>query len=86
MNTLLVVEIVSPTSKTIDRVAKPAKYAAAGIPNYWLMEIEDSRFEINVFELVGDTYRLAERMLPGVPATLVEPFPFEIDTDRLRLS
>ncbi|MEV4638368.1 Uma2 family endonuclease [Actinoplanes sp. NPDC049548] len=35
---LLAVEIVSPTSQSMDRVMKPALYAKAGIPNYWLVE------------------------------------------------
>lgn len=34
----LVVEIVSPESRTADRVNKPATYAAAGIPEYWRVE------------------------------------------------
>jgi Uma2 family endonuclease len=37
---LLVVEIVSPGSVTMDRVAKPALYAQAGIPYYWRVETE----------------------------------------------
>lgn len=34
----LVVEIVSPESQTRDRVIKPEEYAAAGIPEFWLVE------------------------------------------------
>ncbi|MEV6601310.1 Uma2 family endonuclease [Actinoplanes sp. NPDC051346] len=36
----LAVEIVSPTSQSMDRVMKPALYAKAGIPNYWLVETQ----------------------------------------------
>jgi len=35
---LLVVEIVSPGSRTNDRVTKPAAYAEAGIPAYWIVD------------------------------------------------
>jgi Uma2 family endonuclease len=35
---ILAVEVVSPTSVTIDQVTKPALYAQAGIPYYWLVE------------------------------------------------
>lgn len=34
----LVIEIVSPSSEHDDRVDKPAKYAAAGIAEYWRVE------------------------------------------------
>jgi Uma2 family endonuclease len=37
---LLAVEIVSPGTGRTDRVAKPAEYAEAGIPHYWLVDIE----------------------------------------------
>ncbi len=36
---LLAVEIVSPSTRTTDRVTKPALYAEAGIPFYWLVEM-----------------------------------------------
>ena len=35
---MLAVEIVSPTSQSMDRVMKPALYAKAGIPYYWMIE------------------------------------------------
>lgn len=38
---VLAIEIVSPTSKAIDRVLKPALYAEAGIPYYWRIEPGD---------------------------------------------
>jgi Uma2 family endonuclease len=37
---LLVVEVVSPGSVTMDRVTKPALYAKAGIPYYWRIETQ----------------------------------------------
>ncbi len=47
---VLAVEIVSPSSKAMDRATKPAMYAEAGIPHYWRIETEAS--------LVVHTYRL----------------------------
>jgi Uma2 family endonuclease len=38
---VLAVEIVSPTSQSMDRITKPALYAQAGIPFYWCIETED---------------------------------------------
>jgi Uma2 family endonuclease len=34
----LVVEVQSPTSKTIDRVKKPRRYGDFGIPEYWVLD------------------------------------------------
>ncbi|MEW1721415.1 Uma2 family endonuclease [Streptomyces sp. NPDC093109] len=39
---LLAVEVVSPDSEARDRTAKPLKYAAAGIPYFWLVEVAGS--------------------------------------------
>ncbi|MER7724872.1 Uma2 family endonuclease [Streptomyces sp. NPDC096323] len=36
---LLAVEVVSPDSEERDRAAKPTKYAAAGIPHFWRVEM-----------------------------------------------
>ncbi|MGC4803851.1 hypothetical protein [Micromonospora sp. DT233] len=38
---VLTVEIVSPSTRSIDWVLKPALYAQAGIPFHWRVEIED---------------------------------------------
>jgi Uma2 family endonuclease len=35
---LLAVEVVSPGSKTRDRIHKPGEYAEAGVPHYWRVE------------------------------------------------
>ena len=47
---VLAVEIVSPSSQSMDRVMKPALYAKAGIPFFWLVETEGG--------LSVQTYRL----------------------------
>jgi Uma2 family endonuclease len=39
----LVAEIVSPGSRTPDRITKPAVYASAGIDSFWRVEPEDGR-------------------------------------------
>ncbi|GAA1701127.1 Uma2 family endonuclease [Kribbella yunnanensis] len=38
---LIVVEIVSPGSRRTDNVVKRAEYADAGIPYYWIVDIQD---------------------------------------------
>ena len=37
----LVVEILSPTSGSIDMVKKPARYGDFGIPEYWVLDPEE---------------------------------------------
>jgi Uma2 family endonuclease len=49
---LLAVEVVSPGTQTIDRLHKPAEYAAAKIEHYWYVEISP--------QIVVHTYRLGE--------------------------
>jgi Uma2 family endonuclease len=47
---VLAVEIVSPSSQAMDRVMKPALYAKAGIPSYWLVETE-GEFKVHTYQL-----------------------------------
>lgn len=49
---VLAIEVVSPGSRTRDRLHKPAEYAEAGIDHYWRVEIRPS--------LAVHTYRLGE--------------------------
>jgi Uma2 family endonuclease len=49
---VLAIEVVSPSSKTIDRKHKPVEYAEAGIPHYWRVETPAG--------VVVHTYRLGE--------------------------
>ncbi|WP_369165195.1 Uma2 family endonuclease [Streptomyces sp. AFD10] len=78
---LLAVEVVSPDSEARDREAKPHKYASAGIPNFWLVEMTgtDQHPVVRVYELdpVTKAYALTgihhDRLKTGVP------FPVDID-------
>ena len=40
---LLVAEIISPSNASIDRREKPVRYAEAGIPHFWRIELEGDR-------------------------------------------
>ncbi|MFD3413346.1 Uma2 family endonuclease [Streptomyces cyaneofuscatus] len=78
---LLAVEVVSPDSEARDREAKPHKYATAGIPHFWLVEMTgtDQHPVVRVYELdpVTKAYALTgihhDRLKTGVP------FPVDID-------
>lgn len=57
-----VVEVVSPESRTRDTVVKPQKYAAAGIPEMWLVtgDEDPSDATISIFKLTpAGSYGLA---------------------------
>ncbi|MFE9183460.1 Uma2 family endonuclease [Micromonospora haikouensis] len=53
---VLAVEVASPGTRRIDRFAKPAEYAAAGIPFYWRIEQDP----VHVY-----AYRLSDRLSLG---------------------
>ncbi|MFI1782329.1 Uma2 family endonuclease [Streptomyces rubiginosohelvolus] len=78
---LLAVEVVSPDSEARDRETKPHKYATAGIPHFWLVEMTgtDQHPVVRVYELdpVTKAYALTgihhDRLKTGVP------FPVDVD-------
>jgi Uma2 family endonuclease len=52
---LLIVEVISPDSVERDKVLKPAKYAAAGVPFYWRVDRDvDGAPVCETFELDED--------------------------------
>ncbi len=56
---LLVVEILSKGSEAVDRVAKVGEYAAAGIPQYWIVARDDAQ-TVTMHRLVaGGSYEVA---------------------------
>ena len=58
----LVIEVTSPATRTIDLVEKAQDYAAAGIPEYWVVDPE--RKEIALHRLAGERYEV-ERVKEG---------------------
>ena len=79
----LVVEIVSPGSRTTDRLTKPAVYARAGIPSLWRVELEDGP-AIFAYRLEQGSYVEVASARPGERLTVIEPFPVSIDPADLR--
>ncbi|UNZ17579.1 Uma2 family endonuclease [Streptomyces sp. 891-h] len=78
---VLAVEVVSPDSEARDRDTKPRKYAAAGIPHFWLVERagEGMHPVVRVYELdpVAKGYTLRGNFHGRL--TLDEPFGIDID-------
>lgn len=78
---LLAVEIVSPSSKRIDHVYKRDDYADAGIPTYWIVDI-DRPVSLTVCRLTEQFGYQDDQRATGTFRTDV-PFPVEINLDRL---
>jgi Uma2 family endonuclease len=74
---VIAVEVVAPTSLVMDRITKPALYAAAGIPYYWRVET-DGGIEVSTYrlDLVDEVYRQTGQFRDtiDVPA----PWPIKI--------
>jgi Uma2 family endonuclease len=77
---LLVAEVVSPRSgsERTDRVQKVREYAQAGIPTYWIVEL-DPEPKVTVLVLSGDTYVVSAEARAGQVLSLNEPFPISFD-------
>ena len=74
----LVVELVSPGNKTMDRRFKPMLYAEAGIPAYWRLESDPAPMLV-ISELHNGRYVEQTTALAGTVTRVDNPFPFEID-------
>lgn len=78
----LVVEVVSPGSKTYDRLVKYGVYEKAGVPEYWLVNAAEQTIE--VFTLDTGEYRstgifrgtqlLVSRIVPNITVTASQLF------------
>ncbi|PZS37462.1 MAG: Uma2 family endonuclease [Pseudonocardiales bacterium] len=80
---LLAVEIVSPGSRNVDLHLKPFEYADAGIPHYWVVDLDPPAPSITVFHLgaPGAGY-VQSPAADGRPDT---SGPFELRIDILSL-
>ena len=67
---------MSPSSVSTDRVAKPAQFAAAGIPHFWRFEPADS--VLWTYRLDGDVYRETGRYTDQVDVEEPVPLRFRL--------
>ncbi len=73
-----VVEIVSPSTVSIDRAVKPAMYAEAGIPVYWRVELHDAP-KIVVCTLRQRNYVTHTTITAGTRGRITRPYPITLD-------
>jgi Uma2 family endonuclease len=68
----LAVEVISESTKRLDREVKLKQYALYGVGEYWLVDPEGKN--VKIFRLKGEEYELAERL--GFGDALTSPlFP-----------
>lgn len=79
---VLAVEILSPTSYRMDTVVKHGEYADAGIPHYWIVDIDEPA-SLVACRLSDDDRGYTDAPEAKHRFTTREPFPAEIDLDRL---
>lgn len=79
---LLTIEIVSPSSTGMDRIAKPGFYAQARIPFYWRVELEPA-LSVHTYLLdpTRNTYGSIGEFAKEID--LLEPWEVKIPVDRL---
>jgi len=77
---LLAVEIVSPGTGRTDRVTKLTEYADAGIPSYWIIEL-DEPVTLTAYTLVDGDYEIVAQADGAV--SLSEPAPVTVDVGAL---
>jgi Uma2 family endonuclease len=78
MAPLLVVEILSPTSGSIDLVRKPARYGDFDIPEYWVLDPEERCAWVWRFAAGAGEAERIEWQLSWQPAGAPEPLVMEL--------
>ena len=73
---VLTVEILSPSTKHLDLAYKRARYEAAGVPSYWVIDPDGP--SIIAWELIDGAYTEVGRATDDTVLTLNQPFPVTI--------
>lgn len=79
---ILIVEVISPSSRSVDLGAKRYAYAEANVPNYWVVDPAPP-VELVVFELQGSTYREMAQVRGAERFDQNVPFPLTLVPERL---
>ncbi|WP_326855373.1 Uma2 family endonuclease [Actinocrinis sp.] len=86
---LLVIEIVSPSSRVTDKIDKLAEYAEAGVPHYWIVETRNGAVSTVTWYALPEGDKRYEVRACWTPAETPdgiraeEPFPVRIAWDEL---
>ncbi len=74
---LLVVEVLSPSTRAVDLTLKRRVLEEAGVPSYWFVDPDDG--VVTVLELEDGAYREVAR---GDDVTVERPFPVRVHLPR----
>ena len=74
---LLVVEVISPSSRLMDPLVKREKYQAAGVPAYWIADPDGPR--LTVLELDGGRFVERAVLEAGGAVELDRPYPLRVE-------
>jgi len=78
---LLAVEILSPSSRSVDLLLKRGLYEEAGVKHYWVVDTEARR--VLAWALVNGAYGEPEVCEDGRPLTLTKPFDVTLAADAI---
>lgn len=73
---LLVIEVLSPSTRHVDRGLKLARYETAGCPSYWVVDPDEPA--LTVWELVGQEYECRARVTGRERYTSSVPYEVSI--------
>jgi Uma2 family endonuclease len=77
---LIAVEVISPGSRRKDTLVKPMEYAEAGIPHYWVIDLEPPA-TLTAYVLADGRYQEAQTVTDEL--TTLDPFPLHIEVSAL---
>lgn len=80
---VLAVEIIPPGSRKIDLHLKPFEFAEAGIPHYWVVDLDPPRPTITAFTLAAPGGGYVESQTASGELVVAEPFEMRIEIDGL---
>jgi Uma2 family endonuclease len=78
---VLVVEVLSPSTRYIDLGTKRLAFEAAGVPSYWLVDPDEP--SLTAFELDGGSYREVARVVGDESWEAALPFAVRVVPARL---
>lgn len=73
---LLAVEILSPSTRSVDLILKRALFEEAQVPSYWVVDPDEP--SIVAWELRGDAYVEVGRAVGDEPLALTAPYPVTV--------
>jgi Uma2 family endonuclease len=76
---VLASEVLSPSTRTYDRVWKRKLYAEAGVPFYLVVDPGEGGASALLYELDDDDYREIARAGAEMPLRMERPFPATVD-------